>query len=123
MLITIITFLILGRGGGIELLPLPEDYENRIKTVIQDKEQRKEVEYLVKDAKEYAKVYNQRVQDMADYATNLSTDYYKDSIEFEPIYTMIYEEREAAQRKLVEFHSQLVKNITEEQWQALYNND
>jgi hypothetical protein len=123
MLIALITILLLGGSGGIELLPLPEDYVKRVKSVIEDKESQKKIESLVKDANEYAKTYNKRVQDMVEHGLELSTDYNTESKEFEPIYTMIYEEREAAQKELVEFHSQLVSQMTKEQWQTLYNFD
>lgn len=123
MLIALITVLLLGGTGGIELLPLPEDYEKRVKSVIEDKEQRNEIESLVKDANEYAKSYNQRVQDMVNYGLELSTDYNAETKDLEPIYTLIYEEREAAQKKLVEFYSQLVSQMTKEQWQELYSYD
>lgn len=119
MLISILVVTLFLGGGNTYLTSSGKDLDKSVAAVIEDKEQRKEIQDALEESRELLKYYNSRLLTVIQNGQTINSEYNSEIEDFNIWMDIVYTEREEYMEKLEEIHFKLADSMTKEQWDMI----
>ena len=114
-----LTIMLLG-GGGSDLWLFPEDFTDRVETVITDEGRQTAIIDLFDEITDSYVAYNDRIKKTADNAALLNRNYDATKQEFEPVIDSLLQERRKLQTEVLDARVKMADRFQEDEWQQIF---
>ena len=114
-----LTIMLLG-GGGNDLWLFPEDFTDRVETVVTDESTQTAIIDLVNEMADSHATYNDRVKKIAENASLLNRNYEATEQEFEPVIDSLLQARKTLQTAVLDARFKLTDQFTQDEWQQIF---
>ena len=114
-----LTILLLG-GGGSDVWLFPEDFTGKVEMVVVEEKRQAEILDLVDKITQSVTTYNDRIQKLADQASQLNRNPEAGSGDFESLIENLLQERKKLQTEVLEVRLKMMLQFEHRQWEKVF---
>jgi len=114
-----LTILLLG-GGGSDVWLFPEDFTDKVEMVVVEEKRQAEILDLFDKITQSVTTYNDRIQKLADQASQLNRNPEAGSQDFESMIENLLQERKKLQTEVLEVRLKMVLKFEQSQWEKVF---
>jgi len=114
-----LTIMLLG-GGGNDLWLFPEDFTDRVETVITEERRQTTIIDLFEKMADSHAIYSDRVKKIAENVSLLNHNYDATEQEFEPVIDSLLQARKTLQTTVLDARFNLTDQFMQDEWQQIF---
>ena len=117
-----LTILLFG-GGGTDMWLFPEDFTDRVETVVTEENRQTAIIDLFDDIADSYVAYDDRIKKIAEQSSLLNHNYDASEQEFEPAIDSLLQARKTLQTAVLDARLAMADQFSQDEWQQVFAAD